>query len=188
MRGLRLTVLALASLAFGFAAAPSTAQDILVEEIAGYRMDRFRSPVPDRLTGAETIGSDAAYALWRTGRVIFVDVLPQPPKPQNLPEGAIWREPVHKSIPGAIWLPNTGFGLLPPERDAYFRENLERLTGGNKSAPLVIFCLSDCWMSWNAAKRTVTEYGYDRVFWYPDGVDGWAGDGHPLEELQPVAP
>ena len=39
-------------------------------------------------------------------------------------------------------------------------------------------------MSWNAAKRAV-EDGYTRVFWYPDGVDGWAAAGGALEPAEP---
>ena len=37
---------------------------------------------------------------------------------------------------------------------------------------IVIYCLRDCWMSWNAAKRAMT-MGYRNVVWYPDGTDGW---------------
>jgi rhodanese-related sulfurtransferase len=27
--------------------------------------------------------------------------------------------------------------------------------------------------------------GYSNVSWYPEGTDGWAAAGHPLEERQP---
>ena len=41
-------------------------------------------------------------------------------------------------------------------------------------------------MSWNAAKRALA-LGYTRVAWYPEGTDGWAADGLPLEARTPVA-
>ena len=40
-------------------------------------------------------------------------------------------------------------------------------------------------MSWNAAKRALT-YGYNRVYWYPEGTDGWSGAGGRLEASEPV--
>ncbi|MDP2740597.1 MAG: PQQ-dependent catabolism-associated CXXCW motif protein, partial [Pseudorhodobacter sp.] len=56
--------------------------------------------------------------------------------------------------------------------------------GGDPERPVVFFCLSDCWMSWNAATRALN-YGYTRVFWYPLGTDGWAAQGYPTEALEP---
>ncbi len=154
-------------------------------EPSGYRFDNFRSATPETLQGADVVDTDAAYALWRTGRVVFVDVMPQPPKPGNLPAGAIWRAPKRNSIPDAIWLPNTGYGRLSPERDTYFRSALATATNGDTSTPVVIFCQISCWMSWNAAKRAIEEYGYSRIFWYPDGTDGWDLEDYPLARAKP---
>ena len=39
-------------------------------------------------------------------------------------------------------------------------------------------------MSWNAAKRALA-LGYRRVLWYPEGTDGWARQGLPLERRAP---
>jgi PQQ-dependent catabolism-associated CXXCW motif protein len=64
------------------------------------------------------------------------------------------------------------------------RQGLVRASGGNKDALIVIYCLSDCWMSWNTAKRTLT-YGYTKVAWYPEGTDGWAHANLPLAQSQP---
>ena len=66
---------------------------------------------------------------------------------------------------------------------SYFRTRLERLTKGKRDAPLVFFCLRDCWMSWNAAKRAV-EAGYTNVMWFRDGTDGWQELGYPLVDVQ----
>nr|WP_216671380.1 PQQ-dependent catabolism-associated CXXCW motif protein [Mangrovicoccus sp. HB161399] len=155
-----------------------------VPEPDGYRMDEYRAPVPDTLQGATVVGAEEAHALWESGSAAFVDVLPRAPKPANLPEGTIWRDKPRPSIPGAMWLPNTGYGALAPQTEAYLEDGLAKAAGGDAGHPLVIFCQMDCWMSWNAAKRAVG-FGYTAVFWFPDGTDGWDLEGYPLEEAQP---
>ncbi|WP_407520090.1 PQQ-dependent catabolism-associated CXXCW motif protein [Methylobacterium oryzisoli] len=152
-------------------------------EPSDYREDQYRAPTPATLAGARVIGADEAEALWRQG-TLFIDVMPRPPRPAQLPPGTIWRDPPHESIPNAHWLANTGFGGLAPETEAYFRSALERLTGGDRARPMVFFCLRHCWMSWNAAKRALA-LGYTRVIWFPDGTDGWSDAALPLERLQP---
>lgn len=149
----------------------------------GYRMEAYRAPVPDELPGATVLTAEEAHALWQGGAA-FVDVLPRPPKPANLPKGTIWRDQPRPSIPGAIWLPNVGYGAIAPETEAYFKAGLESATGGDKARPLVIFCLADCWMSWNAGKRAAS-LGYTAVHWLPEGTDGWAAAGYPLEVVEP---
>jgi PQQ-dependent catabolism-associated CXXCW motif protein len=62
---------------------------------------------------------------------------------------------------------------------------LQQVTGGDRDKVLVIFCLRDCWMSWNAAKRALA-MGYSHLIWYPDGTDGWQEEGLPLEDVQPM--
>jgi PQQ-dependent catabolism-associated CXXCW motif protein len=115
---------------------------------------------------------------------VFVDVLPSPPRPAGLPAGTIWQPPSRDTIPGAAWLPNVGLGELAPETDRYFRDNLDRLVGGDTARPVVFFCQSDCWMSWNAARRAITEYGFGEVLWYPHGTDGWEAAGLPLQRVR----
>ena len=129
---------------------PAVALAQAVPEPDGYRMEAYRAPVPDTLHGAQVIGADEAHDLWSDGAA-FVDVMPRPPKPDNLPEDTLWREPPRQSIPGAVWLPNVGYGALAEETAAYFRQGLASVTGGDRGHPLVIFCLADCWMSWNAS-------------------------------------
>jgi PQQ-dependent catabolism-associated CXXCW motif protein len=52
------------------------------------------------------------------------------------------------------------------------------------AALLVIYCLADCWMFWNAAKRALA-YGYANVAWYPEGTDGWECAMLMTSEAQP---
>lgn len=79
---------------------------------------------------------------------------------------------------------NVGLGKLTPELQKYLASNLQRLTGGNLERPIIVFCLADCWMSWNAVQRTAA-LGYKRIFWYSDGTDGWRDWDRPLEVKLP---
>jgi PQQ-dependent catabolism-associated CXXCW motif protein len=159
------------------------AQDQAAEP-EGYRADRYRSPVPATLSGARVLTTEQAEAIWRAKSGAFIDVLPRPPKPKNLPEGTVWRDQPRQDIPGSIWLPDTGYGVLAPATEDYFKRGLMRASGSDRSRLLVFYCLADCWMSWNAAKRAIS-YGYTDVAWYPEGTDGWTFAGLPLVGAQP---
>lgn len=159
--------------------------DTAVPEPAGYRMDQYKAPTPATLKGARVIDTAEAERLWRTKAALFVDVMPRDVKPANLPPGTLWRDKRRDDLPGSVWLPNVGYGALNAEMDAYFRTRLEALTDGHRDAAMVIYCQTDCWMSWNAAKRAIEEYGYSNIAWYPAGSDGWAKKGLPLEQGQP---
>jgi PQQ-dependent catabolism-associated CXXCW motif protein len=155
-----------------------------VAEPDDYRTDDYRSAVPATLAGARVLTTAEAETIWRTRSGVFIDVLPRAPKPKNLPEGTVWRDKPRFNIPGSIWLPDTGYGRLAPGTEDYFRRGVARASDGNKSALLVVYCLADCWMSWNAARRLLS-YGYANVAWYPDGTDGWDHELLPLVEAQP---
>lgn len=155
-----------------------------VAEPADYRMDDYRAPVPKTLRGARVVDTETAAALREKEGAVFIDVYPQAPKPPGLPANAIWRTPKHSSIEGATWLPNVGYGKLAAAPEAYLRSNLQRLTGGRTDKTVVFFCLRDCWMSWNAAKRAI-EWGYSKVVWFPDGADGWQELGLAIGDAKP---
>ena len=155
-------------------------------EPSAYRMDDYRSPTPATLSGATVVDTKGAKRLLHEGRSVFVDVLPRAPRPQGLPASTVWRPKPRKDIPGSIWLVDTGYGALPSAMERYFLEGLAKATGQDKHRPLVFYCLRDCWMSWNAAKRAA-EAGYGAVYWYPDGTDGWAEAGLLLEPREPEA-
>lgn len=179
---------ALAAAAMSHGARVAYAQDHAaasadVAEPADYRMTDFRSPVPKTLAGARVVDAAAAAELQAAG-ALMIDVYPRAPKPAGLPANAIWRSPRHNSIKGAQWLPNVGYGKLAPEPEAYFKSNLERLAGGAKDKTIVFFCLKDCWMSWNAAKRALA-WGYTNIVWFPDGTDGWQALGRELVDVEP---
>jgi PQQ-dependent catabolism-associated CXXCW motif protein len=160
----------------------SGAQDS-VPEPEGFKLDHYRGAVPATLKGGKVVGTEEAEKLWRERSAVFVDVLPRPPKP-NLPAGTVYREKPRNSIPGSVWLADVGYGALPPEMEVYFKAGLKRATGGDLATPVLFFCLAQCWMSWNAAKRAIG-YGYTNVIWYPQGTDGWAEAGLPTEIKEP---
>ena len=155
-----------------------------VPEPEGYRGDNYRAPVPATLSGARVLSTEEANAIWRGGAAVFIDVLPRPPKPPNLPANTIWRDRPRHNIPGSVWLPDTGYGTLAAPTEEYFREGLSRASGSDKAKLLVLYCQANCWMSWNAAKRALS-FGYSNVAWYPDGTDGWQAANLPLAESQP---
>ncbi|EBA05602.1 PQQ-dependent catabolism-associated CXXCW motif protein [Sagittula stellata] len=156
-----------------------------VPEPDGYRMEDFRAPVPETLSGGTVLDAEEAYRMWQAGEAAFIDVLPQAPRPPNLPKGTIWRDKPHDTIPGALWLPNVGYGAIADVTAQYFRRGLEKATSGDLSYPVVFFCLDDCWMSWNAAKRA-HEWGYTDVYWLPEGTDGWTFMDYPVERVTPM--
>lgn len=150
----------------------------------GYRLGDYRAPTPLSLEGAVTVDTDEVRDLMATGSVIAVDVLPAPRRPDD---GA-WLLPRPRlSLPGAVWLANAGYGDLSPAMARWFAEELNRLTAGDRERPLMFFCVIDCWMSWNAAKRALS-LGHTRVYWYPEGSDGWEFAGQPLERVEPRSP
>ena len=152
-------------------------------EPAGYRTEAYRAPVPATLKGARVLDSASAHQLWESRGAVFIDVLPQPPRPANLPKDVVWRDKPRFDIPGSVWLPDTGYGALAAPTLAYFRDGVRKAAEGSARV-LVFYCQRQCWMSWNAAKRALDE-GFAPVAWYPDGADGWAEAGYPLEERQP---
>ena len=123
--------------------------------------------------------------LWKMKQAIFIDVLPRPERPKKLPKHVVWRTKKRSNIPGSVWLVDVGYGKLSKERAAYFADNLTRVTAGDRARALVFYCLEQCWMSWNAAKRAIA-LGYANVIWYPNGTDGWSRINGEVAPSEPV--
>jgi PQQ-dependent catabolism-associated CXXCW motif protein len=172
-----------AALALTLLASFAARADGAPPEPDGYRQSDYRAPTPPTLKGARVLTTEEAATIWRAGEAAFIDVLPQAPRPKNLPAEVVWRDKPRSDIPGSLWLPDTGYGELAPVMLDYFRRGLDKALGG-RQRPLVFYCLADCWMSWNAAKRALS-LGYTNVAWYPGGSDGWAAVGLPVEKRAP---
>lgn len=146
----------------------------------GYRIGLYRSPTPAQAQGATIIDTAALQALLsQTPRPVLIDVY----RRQWL-QGKFIEDQPHENLPGSHWLANTGDGDLTAAWTAYFARNLEALTQGNQAQPLVFYCRSDCWLSWNAVKRAAA-MGYKTLYWYRDGLDAWQAVNLPVTPAQP---
>jgi len=158
-----------------------------VPEPSGYRQDDYRAPVPTTITGGTRVDPRALAALIPDEHPVLIDVLPAPTRPPGLPPGHPWLPIPHRNIPGSLWLPDVGRGAISPGLDSWFRARLAGATANQRGRPVVFYCLSRCWMSWNAAKRAIS-YGYTRVFWLEAGADGWQAAGYPVAQATAEKP
>ena len=157
-----------------------------VPEPTAYRMDNYRAPTPATVKGASVIDTDGLQHLHMTTNAVLVDVLPAPRRPPEMKPGTPW-SPLREDIPGSIWLPEVGRGAITPATDTWFRGRLRDLTGGDMDRPIVFYCLDQCWMSWNAAKRAAS-YGWRHVLWYRGGTDAWSRAGLTLARATAEVP
>lgn len=166
------------------AAAAAAAAEVPVPD--GHRMEHYRAATPATVPGARTAAAAEVKDLRAAGAVL-VDVTPLGVGTYGRMRGRWIVKAPHETIPGAVWLPNVGYGRLEPAMAAWFAERLTSLTGGDRARPLVFFCSPDCWMSWNAARRAA-EAGYAAVYWFPEGVDGWRDALEDLARAEPQPP
>lgn len=154
------------------------------EAETGYRISRYRAPTPATAPGATTITVDEVKRITRDTNAVLIDAMPAEGAGPD-PKTGGWRlVKTRAHIPGSVWLPDVGRGRLSPAMESYFKSNLARLTGDDPTRALIIYCVADCWMGWNAAKRAAS-YGYTHIYWFPDGTDGWRDwEG----DLVPAAP
>ena len=146
-----------------------------------YRMSDYRTPTPATLAGATVVDAVEVHALIKDNKqTVLIDVLPLERKPPDFPPDRLWRTPPRYNLPSSVWLPNIGDGPISPSFEQYFVENLDNIISAKYNPPLVFYCLVDCWMSWNAAKRAL-ELGYNNVYWFPGGTDEWEAMGYELE-------
>ncbi|WP_156827574.1 rhodanese-like domain-containing protein [Hyphomicrobium zavarzinii] len=151
----------------------------------GYRISRYRAPVPESVPGGARVDSEAVKRLVSEKSALLIDVMPSNGAGLDTASGR-WRMlRQHEHIPGSTWLPDVGAGALTPLMESYFRDELARLTQGDRARALVFYCQADCWMSWNATKRA-SEYGYTTLYWFPEGTDGWRDWEGPLVPATPV--
>ena len=152
----------------------------------------YRSPPYHALTtttppkGVERIDAHQLELLMHRGNFVLIDVFGALFREESLFFEGDWliSEP-RKNIPGSEWLPNVGKESLDALFKQYFEIELQRLTENDKNKEIVFYCIEDCWMSWNASKRA-NAWGYSRVMWFREGVDGWLDRGGRLESSQPV--
>ena len=93
--------------------------------------------------------------------------------------------PARENIPGSLWLPNVGYGQPADDMQTYFVSSVNAAADGQRDTPIVVYCVSSCWMGWNAVQH-LSRAGFTRLYWYPDGTDGWLTAGYPVSMSEPV--
>lgn len=150
----------------------------------GYRTGRYRAVVDRPPPGVRRIDARGVARLVDRDAAILVDVLPA--------EGghfdaatASWRLAAPRpSLPGAHWFPEAGRGAADPQVAAWLVRRVAALAAARPRAAVIVYCLADCWMSWNAALR-LHRAGVPRVRWFAEGTDGWRELGRPLVDAAP---
>lgn len=176
---LRISLAALAALTPAAGSAGGTA-GALFDEGTGLRIAAYRAPLPRTVPGGRTIDADRVGMLAARG-ALLIDALPAPG--HKLREDGSWIVPeAHETLAGAHWLPEIGRGDITPPIRAYLTE---ALAGCAPAQPMVIFCRSDCWMSWNAVQH-VAALGFTELAWYPGGIEDWVDHGQPTEPAEPL--
>ena len=158
-----------------------------VAEPEGYWQGEADAPTPSTLHGGRVVHVEELETLLRQGKAVVIDVSTMPRRPAELAPGAPWLPLPHRAIPDALWLPGVGTGVVSQEVDDFYRGRLAQATAGNIDAPLVVYCHERCWLSWNAAKRAIA-YGYRRVSWFPEGIEGWTAVGRQTQVATPQGP
>jgi PQQ-dependent catabolism-associated CXXCW motif protein len=146
----------------------------------GYRLDRYRSPTPATVEGAQTIDTATLQRMLESAdQPVLIDVFRRP-----WLHGQFVSDEAHQNIPGSLWLANVGEGTAEAPWLDYFSHYLKQASGGDHARALVLYCKSDCWLSWNASKRAAA-LGYTRLYWYRDGIDAWQQAGLPVQTATP---
>lgn len=158
-----------------------------VPEPADFWTGPVNSPTPETLTGGTVIRAPDLAALLKASKVTLIDVSNADRKPEKLAPQAVWMPPPHPVIPGSVWLAGVGDGALDAAGDGFYKRKLAAATANDMNHPIVVYCHERCWLSWNAAKRAI-RYGYKRVYWFPDGIEGWRAAGFSTSVAQPEAP
>ena len=114
--------------------------------------------MPANVPGGTRIGIDDVDRLVKD-KAILLDVMPSEGA-GLIPATGQWATKGHDNIPGSVWLPDVGRGRLDDRLQHYLIENLKRLTAGDMTRALIVYCQSDCWMGWNAVQRIAAAWLY----------------------------
>jgi len=175
---------ALATLALSLGT-PGIGQDT-VFDAHGYRTARYRTPVTADPAPAARIALPAAIELAKQGDALFIDVMPAEGGVRD-PTTGRWRLSLeHETIAGAAWHPETGRSPVDPILWRGLERAVAKARKRQPARPVVVFCRTDCWMSWNAARRLASR-GIHGVWWLSEGTDGWHATGLKLVTARPVS-
>lgn len=156
------------------------APEALFDPATGLRIAAYRSPVPDTVPGARTVNAAQVAALTASG-ALLIDALPAPGH-QMRQDGSWIIAETHDTLAGSHWLPEIGRGDIAP---AISKSLAASLANCAPEQTMVIFCRSDCWMSWNAVQH-IAALGFTDLAWYPGGIEDWIDHGHPTQTANPL--
>ncbi|MGV3510743.1 MAG: rhodanese-like domain-containing protein [Novosphingobium sp.] len=154
-------------------------------DAAGYRTARYRAPVDRLPTPAVAIPLEQVLRLRPGVDALFIDVLPAEGGVRDPLDGTWSLAASHETIPGAAWHPETGRGHPDAVLWRGLRDAVDVARARRPTLPVVVFCRSDCWMSWNAARRLASE-GFGEVYWFAEGIEGWHEAGRALVPARPA--
>ena len=118
----------------------------------------MHAATPRSAPGAKTITTRELVELYKGSKPVLINVL-------DWTEGAF-------ALPGTVWIQGMGKARLSGSEYLELRSLLSQVAP-DKSAPLVVYCLSwECWLSYNAA-LTATDLGYTNLYWYRGGISAW---------------
>lgn len=157
----------------------------LFDPETGYRIARQRAPTPDDIPAPARLVTPQQARDLLDQEALALDVFGAAQSRFDELDGTWLVSKARHSLPGAVWLPETGRGQLSAQMQRYLDTNLRARTGADKAHPIVVFCVADCWMSWNAAQR-IAGLGYSRVYWFRLGTDGWLDINDTLAPVDPV--
>lgn len=151
------------------------AADALFDPVTGYRVSQYRAPVPDDVPGARVLHESEEVARKAEQGALLIDVMGA--AGYRITSSGDWIiAETHQTLPGSIWLPEVGRGQHASDIGDYLATSLQNCTRGDTTHEIVVFCKSDCWMSWNAAQH-ISDLGYTNINWFPGGADQWALSG-----------
>jgi len=123
-------------------------------------------PTPTTAPGVTVYDHDRLKAALADGRTLVFNALPDTPNHRM------------QVIANSQWLSGAGTpGQKDDATDRQLGERLKVLTGGDRTRPVVFYCVhAACWWSYNAAQRA-RGLGYKNVGWYRGGLLDWSNYG-----------
>jgi len=162
------------------------AADDAFDPETGLRIHHYTDPVPTTVPGGVTLDTAGVVDLLQsTPDLVLLDVLSINDVRYDELDGSWPDAPPRDNIPGSLWLPNVGYGRPAEDMRTYLLETMTEAVSGDLSKPILVYCIADCWMGWNAVQH-LANADFKTVYWYPDGTDGWAAANLPLEVSEPV--
>jgi PQQ-dependent catabolism-associated CXXCW motif protein len=137
------------------------------------RKPPYHAPTPRSVPGGRVIATLELKALLDANKnVLVIDVLDSDSR---------------STVAGAYWMRDAGSGQFFRAEKQRFADALDKLSGGDKSRPIVFLCVSsECWLSYNASLYAI-EAGFKDVLWYRGGSDAWRGASLPRRTPERVS-